>query len=59
MGLDPAAPLVFTDSGYFRENRTGPNEYGLLLTFTLKDFPAISLPINLDPQGQGIAGKNK
>ena len=42
-----------------RENSTGSNEYGVLLTFTLKDFPAISLPINLDPQGQGISGKNK
>jgi LPS-assembly protein len=42
-----------------RDSGTGSNEYGVLLTFTLKDFPAISLPISLDPQGEGISGKNK
>ena len=37
----------------------GANEYGLLLTFTLKDLPAISVPINFDPEGQGVGGKNQ
>lgn len=45
--------------GVIVRDNGGENEYGVLLTFTLKDLPAISLPINLDPQGQGIAGKNK
>lgn len=34
-----------------RDNRTGSSEYGILLTFTLKDFPAVSLPLGFDPQG--------
>lgn len=43
-----------------RESRGGaPNEYAFLLTFTLKDLPAVSLPLNLDPQGQGVTGKNQ
>lgn len=35
-----------------RDNR-GEDEFGLLLTFTLKDFPQISLPLSVDPQGNG------
>lgn len=33
-----------------RDNR-GENEFGLLLSFTLKDFPKLNIPLNLDPQG--------
>lgn len=42
-----------------RDSRNGPDEYAFLLSFTLKDLPAISVPLNLDPQGQGTTGKNK
>ena len=27
------------------------NEYGLILTFTLKDIPGIRIPLALDPGG--------
>jgi LPS-assembly protein len=36
-----------------RDNRGGESEYGILLTFTLKDFPAVSLPLGFDPQSGG------
>jgi hypothetical protein len=45
-----------------RDNSGGEDEIGLLLTFTLKDFPNISLPFAFDPQdiggGEG-EGKNR
>jgi len=37
---------------YVRDNRVngqGPIDYGILLTFTLKDFPSISSPISFSP----------
>lgn len=37
-------------SAVIRDNVGGETEFGLLLTFTLKDFPRFSLPMNLDPQ---------
>lgn len=36
-----------------RSNGGGEDEIGLLLTFTLKDFPNISLPFAFDPQDIG------
>lgn len=33
-----------------RDNR-GVNDYGLLFTLTLKEFPQFNIPVNLDPQG--------
>jgi hypothetical protein len=43
-----------------RDNR-GVNDYGLLLTFTLKDLPNVRLPVALDPEGAvgGGSGKNR
>lgn len=35
-----------------RNNRGGEDEIGILLSFTLKDLPAVSLPLNFDPQSQ-------
>ncbi len=32
-----------------RDNGGGQEEFGFLMTFTLKDFPAINIPLNLDP----------
>jgi LPS-assembly protein len=32
-----------------RDNR-GVTDYGILLTFTLKDFPAVTFPLGFDPQ---------
>ena len=43
-----------------RDNR-GVNDYGLVLTFTLKDIPGVRLPVSLDPEdltGSGT-GKNR
>lgn len=33
-----------------RDNR-GEDEFGVVFTMTLKEFPQVSLPLNLDPQG--------
>ena len=33
-----------------RDNR-GKDEFGIVLTLTLKEFPQAALPLNLDPQG--------
>ena len=43
-----------------RDNR-GVNDYGLVLTFTLKDIPGVHLPVSLDPQDLtgGGTGKNR
>ncbi len=36
----------------FRDNRNDEElDWGLLLTFTLKDFPKLNLPFNFEPQG--------
>lgn len=37
-----------------RDNGNGRNEFGFLLSFTLKDLPNVTLPLNLDPQSQGL-----
>lgn len=33
-----------------RDNR-GEDEFGIVFTMTLKEFPQVALPVNLDPQG--------
>ena len=33
-----------------RDNREGRDEYGLLLNFTLKNFPSIQLPLSIDSE---------
>jgi hypothetical protein len=39
------------------------NDYGVVVTFTLKDLPQVRLPISLDPDalasGGGGTGKNR
>ena len=43
--------------GLIRKNGPGnPNEYGLVLTFTLKDFPNVSIPLDLDPNPAARGG---
>ncbi len=32
-----------------RDNRVGDNEFGILLSLTLKAFPKISLPVDFQP----------
>ena len=43
-----------------RDNR-GVNDFGMLLTFTLKDLPSARIPLALDPEGAagGGSGKNR
>ncbi|MEZ0277313.1 MAG: LPS-assembly protein LptD [Roseimicrobium sp.] len=41
--------------GLIRDN-LGENEYGLVLSFTLKDFPNVSIPLDLDPNPTGRGG---
>lgn len=36
-----------------RDNRDGENEYGVLLSLTLKAFPRVSLPVDFQPGGLG------
>jgi hypothetical protein len=39
-----------------RKNRGGENNLGLILSFTLKDFPKINLPLDIDPNPSGRGG---
>lgn len=43
---------VVSLGGLVRQNR-GANDFGLVLTFTLKDFPQVSVPLDLDPNPTG------
>jgi LPS-assembly protein len=47
--------------GLIRENRGQKNgkdnEYGLVLSLTLKDFPQVSIPLDLDPNPTGQGGR--
>lgn len=40
-----------------RDNRTGASEMGILLSFTLKDFPQASFDLDLDPNPTGRGGR--
>lgn len=42
--------------GILRDNRGGTNEWGVVMSFTLKAFPTVSLPIDLQPGS--FAGSN-
>ncbi len=42
-----------------RDNGDGQREFGFLLSFTLKDLPNVSLPVNFDPQAQGLPGSSR
>lgn len=44
--------VVIRDNG-------GVNDYGIILTFTLKDLPNVKLPLSLDPEGVGGSGSGK
>jgi hypothetical protein len=40
----------------FRENRGGPDENGIIFSLTLKDFPQVNLPLDIDPNPSGRGG---
>jgi LPS-assembly protein len=43
--------------GLIRDNGAAGDEYGLVLSFTLKDFPSVSIPLDLDPNPTGRGGR--
>jgi LPS-assembly protein len=45
--------------GFVVNDNRGVNDYGLLLTFTLKDLPSVRLPLAFDPAGTGTTGSNR
>jgi len=49
---------VVSLGGLVRQNRggRGTDDFGIVLTMTLKDFPQVSLPLDLDPNPAGQGG---
>ena len=47
------ASWTATLGGIIRDNRVGENEYGVLLSLTLKAFPKVRLPVDFQPGGLG------
>tara|TARA_R110000850_G_scaffold10259_20_gene36876 strand:+ start:661 stop:2895 length:2235 start_codon:yes stop_codon:yes gene_type:complete len=45
------ASWTATLGGIIRDNRTSENEYGILLSLTLKAFPKVRLPVDFQPGG--------
>jgi LPS-assembly protein len=41
----------------FRDNRNGATDMGLLFSLTLKDFPQVSIPLDMDPNPAGRGGR--
>jgi hypothetical protein len=39
-----------------RDNRGGRSEIGVLFSLTLKDFPGLTLPLDIDPNPSGRGG---
>jgi LPS-assembly protein len=39
-----------------RDNRKGLSEFGILFSLTLKDFPQVNLPLDIDPNPSGRGG---
>lgn len=42
--------------GLVRQNHGGNDDFGLVLTLTLKDFPDVSIPLDMDPNPTGAGG---
>jgi LPS-assembly protein len=43
--------------GLIRESRQGDAEVGVIVSFTLKEFPQLSIPLDLDPNPTGRGGR--
>lgn len=39
--------------GIIRDNRNGEDEFGIIMSLTLKAFPKVTIPIDLQPGGEG------
>jgi LPS-assembly protein len=48
--------FLVRDNGRTDQKSQSMNDYGFVLTFTLKDLPQVRLPINLDPDALGSGG---
>ncbi len=50
---------ILSVGGLIRQNRggSGSDDFGVVLTMTLKDFPQVSLPLDLDPNPTGAGGR--
>ncbi len=42
-----------------RSNGKDVNDYGVILSFSLKDLPDVNVPLSFDPSGQTGSGKNR
>ena len=42
-----------------RSGNKGQDDYGMLLTFTLKDLPDVKVPLSFDPSSTGGSSKNR
>ncbi len=42
-----------------RSGNSGKDDYGMLLTFTLKDMPDVRVPLSFDPSSTGGSSKNR
>ena len=42
-----------TAGAVIRDNRRGESDYGLVFMLTLKDFPQLSIPLDVDPNPGG------
>jgi|JI10StandDraft_1071094.scaffolds.fasta_scaffold47911_3 LPS-assembly protein len=40
-----------------RDSRNGVSDYGVLFSLTLKDFPQVSIPLDMDPNPTGRGGR--
>jgi hypothetical protein len=40
-----------------RDNRNGVSDFGLLFSLTLKDFPQVTVPLDMDPNPTGRGGR--
>ncbi|MEI6534662.1 MAG: hypothetical protein WCN98_04915, partial [Verrucomicrobiaceae bacterium] len=47
---------VVSVGGLVRNNGNANNDFGVIVNFTLKDFPQVSIPLNLDPTPNGAGG---
>lgn len=47
---------VVSMGGMMRNNRGGQTDSGIMLTFTLKDFPNFTIPFDIDPNPSGRGG---
>lgn len=47
---------IISVGGLVRNNARAQKDYGIIVNFTLKDFPQVSIPIDLDPNPTGRGG---